>query len=116
MKISEYIAQLDATVDSAFSLCNMNKGSSPCKGCPIGKNDGKPCPIAQLQDVRLSLAWAVEHNFNGITMDSEVYSASVIAFLRRAVVMGYSVRTLRFCSEDYIKERNLVEITKEVNT
>lgn len=97
-----------------LGLCDYgNIPEHQCEGCPLAKSDGKPCPLVQLIDTRTALEWAVKTGMNNITETTDINSASVILFLRRVVLDGYSLRTLRPCSAEFIKERALIEIGSE---
>lgn len=115
MTVEEYINTLDQSLLIASQLCNATNPKkydkkSLCHSCVMEKHEGKPCPVAQLTDVKRALQYAVKHKVNGITEETPVDDSSVVLFMRRVVILGYSVRTLRYCSDEYIKERNLIEI------
>lgn len=110
MTVNEYIERLSVATDAAMNCCVMSSNSS-CKCCPLQKAEGKSCPMAQLIDVKKSLQYAVKHNVHGITGETPVEDPMVTLFIKRAVVLGYSVYTLRSCDDNYIKTRNLLKVT-----
>lgn len=111
MTVKEYCSNLDEALGAVADVCSVGMtGERGCKSCPLFKYDGKPCPYLQLMDVKRVLTYAAEHNIMSITWDSLTESTEVAVFIRRAVVLGYSVVTLRSCNSEYIKERNLIEI------
>lgn len=115
MTVREYLDLLEGPIDAVYQLCNASNlalnRKNMCKSCPMYKSGGKPCVLAQLTDVKRSLMYAVKHHVNCIDEDTDVQDPHVVMFLRRAVVLGCSVYTLRMCDDDYIKERNLIEVT-----
>lgn len=118
MNVYEYIAQLNAAIDATMNLCNEctpneYNGKNMCRSCVLEKHEGKPCPMAQLHDVKRALRYAIKHGVNGITEETSIEDPSVVMFMRRAVAYGYSIRTLRYCSEEYMQERNLIEVTDD---
>lgn len=118
MNVNEYIAQLSNAIDATMNLCNActpieYNGKNMCRSCVLEKHESKPCPMAQLHDVKRALNYAIKHSVNGITGDTSIEDPSVIMFMRRAVSFGYSIRTLRYCSDDYMKERNLIEVADD---
>lgn len=115
MTVSEYIKTLDESLTVAGKLCNAMSpkrfnGKNLCKSCVMEKHEGKPCPVSQLTDIKRALQYAVNKGINGITGETDVEDATVVLYMHRVVILGYSVRTLRYCNDDYIKERNLIEV------
>ena len=112
MTVSEYIDKLSSAINRTMDCCILDgDDTSNCKHCPLQKAEGKSCPMSQLIDVSMSLKYAVKHNVHGITGETPVDDPMVTLFIKRAVVLGYSVYTLRRCDEDYIKQRNLLTVS-----
>ena len=111
MTVSEYIDKLSAAINQTMDCCILGgDDTSSCKHCPLQKAEGKSCPMSQLIDVSMSLKYAVKHNVHGITGETESSDPMVILFIKRAVILGYSVYTLRACDDEYIKLRNLLPV------
>ena len=120
MTVKEYKEKLLDITDGMLDICyrmdikKLNKYKNPCIGCALHKGDSKPCPLGQLADINDALSYAVDNNFDGITADTSMDTPQVISFLRRAVVNGYSIKTLRYCDAEYQKKFNLIPIEFDV--
>lgn len=115
MNVGEYIQSLSHASSKLIELCPLatltSDGESfSCTRCPMQKAEGKACPVNQVSDIRRVLKYAVENGVHGITAETPIDDSMVILLIRRAVVLGYSVYTLRYCEDDYIKSRNLLPI------
>ena len=85
MTVNDYICKLNDTLTLASKLCALGEHkpdgtTGNCINCPMRKAEGKSCPVCQMIDIK------------------------------RAVILGYSVYTLRACDEEYIKLRNLLPV------
>lgn len=107
MNVGEYISSLSDAFEALLPVCDTNKG---CGKCPLHKAEGKSCPVLQLLEVRNTLRYAVDNGVHGITESMDISDPMVILLMKRAVLNGYSLYTLRSCNADYIKMRNLLEI------
>lgn len=114
MTVGEYIEQLNSTTKHVTDLCiagRVVEGKTlSCAHCPMQKAEGKSCVVTQLLDIKRTLRYAVDNSVHGITGDTPVHDPLVVILIKRAVIMGYSVYTLRACDADYIKLRNLLPI------
>ena len=115
MTVNEYIYKLNDTLTLASKLCILGEQESKgvvgnCNCCPMRKAEGKSCPVCQMIDIKRALKYAVENNVHGITGETESSDPMVILFIKRAVILGYSVYTLRACDDEYIKLRNLLPV------
>ena len=113
--VEEYIEKLDEVTNKALELCPLAEIDSDgmrfnCNHCPMHKAEGKVCPIYQITDIQKALQYAVAHNIQGITGDMYIDDPMVILFIKRAVILGNSVYTLRPCDDEYIRLRNLLPI------
>ena len=115
MTVNDYICKLNDTLTLASKLCTLGEQkpdgtNGDCISCPMRKAEGKSCPVCQMIDIKRALRYAVENNVHGITGETESSDPMVILFIKRAVILGYSVYTLRACDEEYIKLRNLLPV------
>ena len=115
MNVGEYINRLSDASSKLMELCPLATLTSDgkeynCNRCPMHKAEGKCCPVNQVTDIKRALTYAVENEVHGITADTEIDNPLVILLIKRAVILGYSVYTLRPCDEDYIKMRNLLPV------
>ena len=115
MTVNEYIYKLNDTLTIASKLCALGEHkpdgtTSDCNCCPMRKAEGKSCPVCQMIDIKRALQYAVDNNVHGITGETESSDPMVILFIKRAVILGYSVYTLRACDDEYIKLRNLLPV------
>ena len=105
--VGEYIQLLEHSLDTMIDLCLPHVN---CGKCPMQKAEGKCCTVNQLRDIKRTLVYAVEHNVHGVTSCTDVEDAMVVLLIKRAVILGYSVYTLRPCDDDYVRMRNLLAI------
>ena len=115
MTVSNYIDKLSNASSMLLDLCPLatldsNGDKFSCSRCPMQKAEGKCCPVNQVSDIKRALTYAVENEVHGITADTPIDDPLVILLIKRAVILGYSVYTLRPCDEDYIKMRNLLPV------
>ena len=115
MTVNKYICNLNETLTFASKLCTLGETKfdgtiGDCISCPMRKAEGKSCPVCQMIDIKRALKYAVENNVHGITGETESSDPMVILFIKRAVILGYSVYTLRACDDEYIKLRNLLPV------
>lgn len=110
MTVNDYICKLNDTLTFASKLCTLGETNGGCLSCPMRKAEGKSCPVCQMIDIKRALRYAVDNNVHGITGETESSDPMVILFIKRAVILGYSVYTLRACDEEYIKLRNLLPV------
>lgn len=105
--VGEYIKLLEHSIDTLCDLCLPDVN---CAKCPLQKAEGKCCPVNQLRDIKRTLVYAIDHGVHGITTVTDVQDALVVLLIKRAVILGYSVYTLRPCDTEYIKLRNLLPV------
>lgn len=115
MTVKAYIDSLGEITSNLIDLCPLstidsNGNEFNCSRCPLHKAEGKCCPMNQIIDVRRALKYAVDNGVHNITEDTQIDDPMVILLIKRAVILNYSVYTLRFCDDDYIKLRNLLPI------
>lgn len=115
MTVKEYIELLHETTKVATDLCVMGlkvgyDKKLSCEHCPMHKAEGKSCIVSQLIDVKRTLLYAVDNGVHGITGDTPIHDPLVVILIKRAVVLGYSVYTLRACDDRYIEYKNLLKI------
>ena len=115
MNVGEYINRLSDASSKLMELCPLATLTSDgkeynCNRCPMHKAEGKCCPVNQVVDIKRTLKYAVEKGIHNITEDTPIDDPMVILLMKRAVILNYSVFTLRYCDEDYIKLRNLLPI------
>ena len=115
MTVSSYIEKLNDASSALTAICPLATIGSDgeaftCNRCPMQKAEGKGCPVNQVIDIKRTLKYAVEHGVHGITEDTDIDDPLVVLLIKRAVILGYSVYTLRPCADDYIKLRNLMVI------
>lgn len=115
MTVKEYLAKLEVASAKMTDLCILGQTtegatSLTCAHCPMHKAEGKSCVVTQLIDIKRTLAYAVEKGVHSITEDTPIHDPLVIILIKRAVIMGYSVYTLRACDDAYIEYKNLLDI------
>lgn len=115
MTVGEYINRLSDASGKMLDLCLLGTMGSDgaelsCAHCPMHKAEGKACPVNQVTDIKRTLSYAVANGVHGITNDTAIDDPLVVILMKRAVILSYSVYTLRYCAEDYIKLRNLLTI------
>lgn len=115
MNVGEYINRLSDASSKLIELCPLATITSDgaeftCTRCPMHKAEGKCCPVNQVSDIKRTLKYAVENGIHNITADTPIDDPMVILLMKRAVILNYSVFTLRFCDDDYIKLRNLLPV------
>lgn len=115
MNVGEYINRLSDASSKLMELCPLATFTSDgkeynCNRCPMHKAEGKCCPVNQVTDIKRTLTYAVAHKTHSITSETPIDDPMVILLMKRAVILNYSVFTLRYCDEEYIKLRNLLPI------
>jgi hypothetical protein len=115
MNVGEYINRLSVASSKLIDLCPLATVTSDgkeftCNRCPMHKAEGKCCPVNQVTDIKRTLVYAVENVVHGITADTPIDDPMVVLLMKRAVILNYSVFTLRYCDDEYIKLRNLLPI------
>ena len=115
MNVGEYINRLSDASSKLMELCPLATFTSDgkeynCNRCPMHKAEGKCCPVNQVTDIKRTLTYAVAHKTHNITSETPIDDPMVILLMKRAVILNYSVFTLRYCDEEYIKLRNLLPI------
>ena len=115
MTVKEYLDKLLVASKSMTELCVLGQQTDSskhltCAHCPMHKAEGKSCVVTQLIDIRRTLEYAVNKGIHNITEDTPVYDPLVIILIKRAVILGYSVYTLRACDSAYIEYKNLLDI------
>ena len=115
MNVGKYIEHLETASNILMEGCLLNTTTSDgrafsCARCPMQKAEGKACPVQQVSDIKRTLMHAVSHGVHGITSTTPIDDPMVVLLIKRAVVLGYSVYTLRYCDDGYIKLRNLLPI------
>ena len=115
MTVKEYIDELTSATKVATNLCVMGDKTDDgkrltCAHCPMHKSEGKSCTVTQLIDIKRALQYAVDNGTHGITEDTAIHDHMVVILIKRAVILGYSVYTLRACDDEYVKYKNLLKI------
>lgn len=115
MTVKEYIDELSATTKVATNLCVMGAKTEDgkrlnCAHCPMQKAEGKSCTVTQLIDIKRTLQYAVDNSIHGITEETAIHDPMVVILIKRAVILGYSVYTLRECDDSYVQYKNLLKI------
>lgn len=115
MNVGEYINRLSYASSKLMELCPLATLTSDgaeftCTRCPMHKAEGKCCPVNQVIDIKRTLKYAVENSIHNITENTPIDDPMVILLMKRAVILNYSVFTLRYCDDEYIKLRNLLPI------
>lgn len=115
MNVGKYIEHLETASNILMGGCLLNTTTSDgkafsCARCPMQKAEGKACPVQQVNDIKRTLTYAVSHGVHGITSETRIDDPMVVLLIKRAVILGYSVYTLRYCDDGYIKLRNLLPI------